>query len=164
MPPQEDTAIAVAFGDSWFEGVGSTTGANNRSVDVLNRRLKRGWVVDQGIGGDRLLRDEVGEHALVRFDPDVLAIPGLTHVLVHFGMNDLGLPGMSSEPPATSDALIEGYKALAHRVPQGRPEDPCRHDRPLRGRHTRDQHPRRPRRPTRGGRLDPHHRHFRRRL
>jgi len=112
----DDTAIAVAFGDSWFEGVGSTTGANNRSVDFLNRRLKRGWVVNQGIAGNRLLRDEVGEHALARFDRDVLSIPGLTHVLVHFGMNDLGLPGMVGEPPAASDALIEGFKALAHRA------------------------------------------------
>ena len=112
----DDTAIAVAFGDSWFEGVGSTTGANHRSVDVLNRRLERGWVVNQGIAGNRLLRDEVGEHALGRFDRDVLSIPGLTHVLVHFGINDLGLPGMSGEPPATSDALIAGFTDLAHRV------------------------------------------------
>jgi lysophospholipase L1-like esterase len=114
----DDPPIAVAFGDSWFEGVGSTTGANNRSVDFLNRRLKRGWVVNQGIAGNRLLRNEVGEHALARFDRDVLSIPGLTHVLVHFGINDLGLPGMSGEPPATSEALIEGFKALAHRAHQ----------------------------------------------
>ncbi|GAA4980324.1 GDSL-type esterase/lipase family protein [Actinopolymorpha pittospori] len=112
----DDTAIAVAFGDSWFEGVGSTIGANNRSVDFLNRRLKRGWVVNQGIAGNRLLRDEVAEHGLARFDRDVLSIPGLTHVLVHFGINDLGLPGMTGEPPATSPALIEGFKALAHRA------------------------------------------------
>jgi lysophospholipase L1-like esterase len=112
----DDTAIAVAFGDSWFEGVGSTTSANNRSVDFLNRRLERGWVVNQGIAGNRLLRDEVGEHALARFDRDVLSIPGLTHVLVHFGINDLGLPGMSGEPPTTSGALIEGFKALAQRA------------------------------------------------
>jgi lysophospholipase L1-like esterase len=112
----DDTAIAVAFGDSWFEGVGSTTSANNRSVDFLNRRLKRGWVVNQGIAGNRLLRDEVGEHALGRFDRDVLSIPGLTHVLVHFGINDLGLPGMSGESPTTSAALIEGFKALADRA------------------------------------------------
>jgi lysophospholipase L1-like esterase len=85
-------------------------------VDFLNRRLKRGWVVNQGIAGNRLLRDEVGEHALGRFDRDVLSIPGLTHILVHFGINDLGLPGMSGEPPATSAALIEGFKALADRA------------------------------------------------
>lgn len=63
-------------------------------MDFLNRRLGRGWVVNQGIAGNRLLRDEIGEHALARFDRDVLSIPGPTHVLVHFGINDLGLPGM----------------------------------------------------------------------
>ncbi|MBM0232212.1 SGNH/GDSL hydrolase family protein [Micromonospora sp. STR1_7] len=113
-PP--DTAIAVAFGDSWFEGVGTTTSANHRSVDVLNRRLRRGWVVNQGIAGNRLLRDGVGEHALARFDRDVLSIPAVTHVLVHFGINDIGLPGMLGEPPTTADALVEGFGALADRA------------------------------------------------
>ncbi|GAA4463882.1 SGNH/GDSL hydrolase family protein [Phytohabitans houttuyneae] len=111
-----ESPVAVAFGDSWFEGVGSTTGANNRSVDYLNRRLTRGWVVNQGIAGNRLLRDEVGEHALARFERDVLSVPGVTHVLVHFGINDLGLPGMAGEPPATADALIAGFTTLADRA------------------------------------------------
>ncbi|GII80488.1 SGNH hydrolase [Sphaerisporangium rufum] len=114
----EGTAVAVAFGDSWFEGVGTTTGANNRSVDFLNRRLTRGWVVNQGIAGNRLLRDGVGEHAGARFDRDVLSVPGATHVLVHFGINDLGLPGMTGEPPVTAGALIEGFQALAGRARQ----------------------------------------------
>ncbi|MBM0205074.1 hypothetical protein JNW90_19965 [Micromonospora sp. STR1s_5] len=60
-----------------------------RLVGGLNRRLKRGWVVNQGIAGNRLLRNGVGEHALARFDSDVLSIPALTHVLVHFSINDL---------------------------------------------------------------------------
>ncbi|MBQ0979091.1 SGNH/GDSL hydrolase family protein [Micromonospora sp. M61] len=111
-----DTTVAVAFGDSWFEGVGTTTSANHRSVDFLNRRLKRGWVVNQGIAGNRLLRHGVGEHALARFDRDVLSIPALTHVLVHFGINDLGLPGMLGEPPVTADDLVEGFRALADRA------------------------------------------------
>ncbi|MBO3744486.1 hypothetical protein J5X84_00305 [Streptosporangiaceae bacterium NEAU-GS5] len=112
----DDTAIAVAFGDSWFEGVGSTIGADNRSVDHLNRRLERGWVVNRGIAGNRLLTDEIGEHGLARFDREVLTIPGRSHVLIHFGINDLGLPGMVGEPPATGDALIEGFTALARRA------------------------------------------------
>ncbi|MCO1595520.1 GDSL-type esterase/lipase family protein [Micromonospora sp. RHAY321] len=116
VPAPQDTVIAAAFGDSWFEGVGTTTSANHRSVDFLNRRLKRGWVVNQGIAGNRLLRDGVGEHALARFDRDVLSIPALTHVLVHFGINDLGLPGVLGEPPTTASALIEGFSALAGRA------------------------------------------------
>lgn len=112
----DGTAIGVAFGDSWFEGVGSTMSANHRSVDFLNRRLSRGWVVNQGIAGNRLLRDEVGQHGLGRFDRDVLSIPGVTHVLVHFGINDLGLPGMSGEPPATAADLVAGFESLAQRA------------------------------------------------
>jgi lysophospholipase L1-like esterase len=114
----EGTAIAVALGDSWFEGVGSTVGANCRSVDLLNGRLARGWVVNQGIAGNRLLVDEIGEHALARFDRDVLSVPGATHVLVHFGINDLGLPGMVGLPPAAAEDLIDGFTTLAARAQQ----------------------------------------------
>ncbi|MET8355500.1 GDSL-type esterase/lipase family protein [Micromonospora sp. NPDC005171] len=110
------TAVGVAFGDSWFEGVGTTTSANRRSVDFLNRRLKRGWVVNQGIAGNRLLRDTVGEHGLARFDRDVLSVPAVTHVLVHFGINDLGLPGMLGEPPVTAGDLVDGFRTLADRA------------------------------------------------
>ena len=112
----DGTPVVVAFGDSWFEGVGSTTDANHRSVDFLNRRLRHGWVVNQGIAGNRLLRDGVGEHALARFDRDVLSIPGRTHVLIHFGINDVGLPGMTGEPPPTAEALVEGFTTLAERA------------------------------------------------
>lgn len=112
----EGTAIAVAFGDSWFEGVGSTPDTDHRSVDFLNARLDRGWVVNEGIAGNRLLVDEIGENALARLDRDALSVPGATHVLVHFGINDLGLPGMAGQPPATSDDLIDGFTRLADRV------------------------------------------------
>ncbi|OPC79265.1 GDSL family lipase [Embleya scabrispora] len=109
----EGTAIAVAFGDSWFGGGGTTVGANLRFPNQLNRRLARGWVVNQGLGGNRLLTDEVGLHGLARFERDVLSVPGVTHVLFHFGLNDLGLPGMSGKPPARAADLIEGFIALA---------------------------------------------------
>ncbi|MBM0275592.1 GDSL-type esterase/lipase family protein [Micromonospora tarensis] len=115
LAPQ-GTSIAVAFGDSWFEGVGTTIGANRRSVDVLNRRLRHGWVVNQGIAGNRLLRDTVGEHGLARFDRDVLSIAAVSHVLVHFGINDLGLPAMLGEPPVSAAALVDGFTTLAARA------------------------------------------------
>ncbi|WP_331771603.1 GDSL-type esterase/lipase family protein (plasmid) [Embleya sp. NBC_00888] len=112
----EGTAIAVAFGDSWFEGGGTSVGSNRRFPNLLNRRLDRGWVVNQGLGGNRLLTDGVGLRGLARFDRDVLTVPGVTHVLFHFGLNDVGLPGMTGEPPVTAEDLIAGFTTLAARA------------------------------------------------
>src|SRR6059058_6301977 len=56
--------IAVAFGDSWIEGAATTPGTDNSFPGQLSRRLKRGWTVNAGISGNRLLTDEIGEHLL----------------------------------------------------------------------------------------------------
>ncbi|WP_067816269.1 GDSL-type esterase/lipase family protein [Nocardia inohanensis] len=103
------TPVLVAFGDSWFEGVGSTQGENRRSVDRLNARLPLGWAVNQGTGGNRLLTDQIGEHGLARFERDVLAVPGVAAVWINFGINDLILD--ESTTPAA--ALIAGFTELA---------------------------------------------------
>ncbi|MET7479452.1 GDSL-type esterase/lipase family protein [Streptomyces sp. NPDC005648] len=115
------TRIAVAFGDSWIEGAATTPGTDNNFPAQLSRRLTRGWIVNQGISGNRLLTDEVGERLLARLDQDVLAVPGVSHVLIHIGLNDLGLPGAQShpEPPAdlpTAADLTAGLTALADRL------------------------------------------------
>ncbi|MBZ4324169.1 GDSL-type esterase/lipase family protein [Streptomyces huiliensis] len=114
------TAIAVAFGDSWLEGAGTTPGADARFPDHLNRRLTRGWVVNQGISGNRLLTDEIGEHGLARLRRDVLDVPGVTHVILNFGLNDLGTPGnLNPEAPLplpTAGDLISGYTELARKA------------------------------------------------
>ncbi|WP_280300004.1 GDSL-type esterase/lipase family protein [Nocardia neocaledoniensis] len=108
--------IAVAFGDSWFEGVGTTLSANRRSVDVLNSRLTRGWVVNNGIAGNRLTAEQIGESGLGRFDSEALAVPGVTDVLVNFGINDLILGAMGGQPSATAAELIAGFTELADRA------------------------------------------------
>ncbi|MFC7386714.1 SGNH/GDSL hydrolase family protein [Sphaerisporangium rhizosphaerae] len=112
----EGTAVAVAFGDSWFEGAGTTHGANLRFPNLLNARLERGWVVNQGLGGNRLLTDEVGLHGLARFDRDVLSVPGATHVLLHFGLNDIGLGSANGDRPPSADDLTAGFAELARRA------------------------------------------------
>ncbi|MBL1075502.1 SGNH/GDSL hydrolase family protein [Nocardia sp. 2] len=104
-----EAPVLVAFGDSWFEGVGSTHGENRRSVDMLNERLAKGWAVNQGIGGNRLLTDQVGEHGLSRFARDVLSVPGVAAVWANFGINDLIL----AERTATAADMIAGYTELA---------------------------------------------------
>ncbi|MEV7191709.1 GDSL-type esterase/lipase family protein [Streptomyces sp. NPDC093510] len=118
------TRIAVAFGDSWFEGTGTTPDTDRRFPDLLNHRLRAagstGWVVNQGLSANRLLTDEIGERALARLDRDALDVPGVTHVLIHFGLNDLGIPGQEAYPdPApvpTATDLIAGLTALADRI------------------------------------------------
>ncbi|WP_067533826.1 GDSL-type esterase/lipase family protein [Nocardia crassostreae] len=104
-----EVPVLVAFGDSWFEGVGSTHGANRRSVDVVNELLAHGWAVNQGIGGNRLLTDEIGVHGLGRFERDVLSVPGVAAVWANFGINDLIL----AETTASAADMIAGYIELA---------------------------------------------------
>ncbi|MFI6868214.1 GDSL-type esterase/lipase family protein [Nocardia sp. NPDC050406] len=106
------TPVWVAFGDSWFQGTGSTHGANRRSVDVLNERFDRGWIVNQGIGGNRLVTKEIGESGLERFDRDVLEVPGVRGVLLNFGVNDLIL----DESTTSAEDLIAGFTELARRA------------------------------------------------
>ena len=46
-------------------------------------------VMNQGLGGNRILHDIRGDSGLRRFDRDVLAQPGATHAIVMLGTNDL---------------------------------------------------------------------------
>lgn len=112
----EQPPIAVAFGDSWFEGVGTTLSANRRSVDVLNARLEQGWVVNNGIAGNRLTAQEIGESGSRRFDSDALQVPGVTDILLNFGINDLILGAMGGQPSATTEELIAAFTDLADRA------------------------------------------------
>ena len=48
-------------GDSWSEGTATTPGTDNSFPAQLSRRLTRGWIVNQGISGNRLLTDEIGD-------------------------------------------------------------------------------------------------------
>ncbi|WP_432970718.1 SGNH/GDSL hydrolase family protein [Dactylosporangium sp. CA-233914] len=131
---QRDTpakAIAV-IGDSRVDGIGSTPGADRRWTDLLAERLAaRGGptlcVVNQGIGGNRMLADGIGTAALARFDRDILATPGLGHVVIAVG-NDLvfsfaprteetaGFLAMFPGPPVTVDDIIAAHLQLVARA------------------------------------------------
>jgi lysophospholipase L1-like esterase len=125
--------VVVAFGDSITDGIGSTPGANHRWPDYLAARLAARrrdgtfGVVNQGISGNRVLSDGAGESALARFDRDVLSVPGLTHVIVFEGVNDLGIGfgnfgggGRGGALPAgvevSEASLIAGYRQLIARA------------------------------------------------
>jgi lysophospholipase L1-like esterase len=127
--------VIAVLGDSISDGVGSTPGTNRRWPDLLADRLNKGkggtgWgIVNEGISGNRVLDDGAGQSALARFDRDVLATPGLTHVIVFEGVNDLGISwgapaGPQGErfralqPPvkATAERIIDGYRQLIARA------------------------------------------------
>ncbi|WAC23417.1 SGNH/GDSL hydrolase family protein [Blastomonas sp. SL216] len=81
----------VVLGDSITDGRGSTTNGNDRWTDFLARRLAgRAAVINQGIGGNRVLLDGLGPSAMARLDRDVLAQPGIGHLIVLEGINDIG--------------------------------------------------------------------------
>ncbi len=124
MAPTAVGAVAL-FGDSITDGDGSTDDANNRWPDYLARRLADAnipmGVLNLGISGNRVLSDGLGVSALARFDRDVLAQAGLTHVVVLEGINDiglalnqLGLPRSASLP--MPEDIIFGHEQLITRA------------------------------------------------
>ncbi len=109
-------AAIVTLGDSITDGHGATTNGNDRWPDVLASRLQADpkgrsvSVLNQGIGGNRLLLDGLGPNALARFDRDVLAQPGVQYVILLEGVNDLGT---ATRAGAISQAE---HDALVHRI------------------------------------------------
>ena len=86
-----ETGGVVALGNSLTDANISTPDAFCRWPDQLARRLqaRRGGrpigVMNQGLGGNRILHDIRGDSGLRRFDRDVIAQPGVTHVIVMLG-------------------------------------------------------------------------------
>lgn len=117
MAPEEIAAV-VAFGDSITDGTRSTPDANNRWPNRLASRLaaqnmKMG-VLDLGIAGNRVLTDGAGINALARFDRDVLVQPGITHLVVLEGINDIGMARQNPLP--TPAEIIAGHEQLVARA------------------------------------------------
>jgi len=112
----------VALGDSLTDGNISTIDAFCRWPDQLARRLheRRSGrpmaVMNQGLGGNRILHDIRGDSGLRRFDRDVIAQPGVTHVIVVLGTNDLRNRWAKPEEEVTSEQMIAGLKQLAVRA------------------------------------------------
>src|SRR5689334_14078613 len=98
-----DTGCVVALGDSLTDANISTHDTYSRWPDQLARRLvarrtaqtvttssgRPMAVLNQGLGGNRILHDLRGDSGLKRFDRDVLAQSGVTHAIVMLGTNDL---------------------------------------------------------------------------
>ncbi len=122
-----EAAAVVAFGDSITDGTRSTPEANQNWPSILAQRLLSASaaaniaVVDEGIAGNRILRDTVGPSALARFDRDVLSQSGVRWMTVLEGINDIG---NSTRPntniPAgeavSADDLTGGLRQLIERA------------------------------------------------
>ena len=119
-----DTGAIVAFGDSITDGTYTTVNANQRWPDLLARRLQADKktrtlaVLNEGIGGNRILHDNSGPNALSRFDREVLALPGVRYLILLEGINDIGNGAKLNNPydPVTADDLIAGLSQLAERA------------------------------------------------
>jgi lysophospholipase L1-like esterase len=101
----DDIAATVTFGDSITDGVGAKQGEYADWPDSLAVRLAESKktaamaVVNEGIGGNRILHDGAGVSALARFDRDVLAQPGVVNLIILEGINDIGFPHLKPRPP-----------------------------------------------------------------
>jgi lysophospholipase L1-like esterase len=94
--PDPATAAVVILGDSLTDGRGSTTNGNDRWPDqLLDLMRSRGdadgvALLNQGIGGNRVLRDGLGPSIVSRLGRDVLAVNGVKWLVIFAGVNDLG--------------------------------------------------------------------------
>ncbi len=119
------SAAVVALGDSITDGRGSITNGNGRWTDYLARRLETNKgtqdvaVLNQGIGGNRLLHDGLGPNALARFDRDIIAQTRARWLIVFEGVNDIGTVPRAAqrhEQPATAQDIIAAYKQMILRA------------------------------------------------
>jgi lysophospholipase L1-like esterase len=121
-----DAAAVVTFGDSITDGARSTVDTHNTWPALLAARLAANKatvniaVVNQGIGGNRVLTDAAGlagVNALARFDRDVLSQPGVKWLMVLEGINDIG--ALAQPNPAfrvTASDLIGAYQQIIARA------------------------------------------------
>jgi len=118
-------AALVTLGDSITDGRNSTTNKNGRWPDDLARRLQNNkstagvGVLNEGIGGNCLLHDCLGQNALARFDRDVLAQTGVRWLIVLEGINDIGTrinARAHNEQPATAQELIGAFEQIILRA------------------------------------------------
>ena len=112
------TGLIVAYGDSITDGATSTVDTDHSWPSLLAARLAKAGVtnlavVNQGISGNRVLRDNAGVNALARFDRDVLSQDGVKWLMIMEGINDIG---QGTRDPVTVDELIAAQRQLIERA------------------------------------------------
>jgi lysophospholipase L1-like esterase len=121
VPAEEGSRAIVTLGDSITDGAHSTANANRRWPDVLAARLKqehgfeRVSVLNEGIGGNRVLNEVAGPSALSRLDRDVLAQDGVKYLIILESINDIGHLAHPAAPEdeITAPQLESGLRQIA---------------------------------------------------
>lgn len=114
-------AVVVTLGDSITEGASSTLGAEADWPSVLSRRLEAACpagfvVVNAGISGNQVVRDGRSPNVRSRLDRDVLALPGVTHVLLIEGINDIRHDGNPANVGRSAEEVIAAYRQVIARL------------------------------------------------
>lgn len=122
---QDDITGIVTLGDSITDGWGSTENANHRWPNFFARRLlddpnvRDFAVVNAGLSGNRVLHENsprFGENLLVRFERDVLALSGVSHIVLLEGINDIGMGRAGTAEEISADEVIAGYRQIILRA------------------------------------------------
>lgn len=117
------SGAVLALGDSITDSYMSTVDGNDRWPDILAQRLAQSGkpgltaVVNQGIGGNRILTDIIGPRLLDRLDRDVWSIPGVKTIILLEGVNDLGSLTRERSVSAQEhqrfvETLIDAYRVI----------------------------------------------------
>ncbi len=115
--PQSAGAIAI-LGNSITDGRGSGTNKQNRWPDVLSERLlanpktQQIGVLNQGIGGNCVLRYCLGPSALDRFERDVINQHHVKWLIILEGVNDIGQASDSVKATQIAKDLIVAYEQM----------------------------------------------------
>lgn len=117
--PTTPAAVIVAIGDSITEGGSTTLGAHRAWPHQLGRRLEEACpgafvVVNAGIGGNMVASDGRSPSLVSRLERDVLAMPGVTHVVLMAGLNDVRQKGAARDRPGAGvNEVAAGYRQAA---------------------------------------------------
>lgn len=112
------SAAVVVLGNSITDGRGSGTNKQNRWPDILSERLLKNpatqniAVLNQGIGGNCVLRACLGASALDRFERDVLNQTGVKWLIILEGINDIGGIQITDAADSVANALIAAYEKM----------------------------------------------------
>lgn len=124
----EKVGAVVTMGDSITNCSQCPIDSNTRWPDYLAERLvhsgnPRMAVLNTSKAGNRIIYDGNGDNSSRRFDRDVLDLPGVTHLIVYLGINDIGRPSVQAPPPqgypgtdVTAGEMIVGLQQLILRA------------------------------------------------